>query len=124
TAAAHTNRARIVDPDARSQTERLRLGATSVEKTIAMNRKIYSVDANGLPLKVIASTLPEVPLSLSAVEASLAKAVLAGHSNSKIAADRGVSIRTVSNQLASLYKKAGVSSRQELVVWLYQQQGK
>jgi DNA-binding CsgD family transcriptional regulator len=38
----------------------------------------------------------------------------AGHSNAQIAARRGVSPRTVANQLASAFRKLGVRSRLEL----------
>ena len=41
--------------------------------------------------------------------------VVAGHSNASIAAVRGVSPRTVANQLASLYRKLGVGPRSQLI---------
>jgi DNA-binding CsgD family transcriptional regulator len=42
----------------------------------------------------------------------------AGLSNAKIAACRGVSPRTVANQIASVFRKLGVHSRLELHAWL------
>lgn len=42
----------------------------------------------------------------------------AGLSNAQIAARRGVSPRTVANQLASAFRKLGVRSRLELEAWL------
>lgn len=42
----------------------------------------------------------------------------AGLSNAEIAARRGVSPRTVANQIASLFRKLGVHSRLELQAWL------
>ncbi len=42
----------------------------------------------------------------------------AGLSNARIAACRGVSPRTVANQIASVFRKLGVHSRLELHAWL------
>jgi DNA-binding CsgD family transcriptional regulator len=41
--------------------------------------------------------------------------LLEGLSNEEIATERGVSARTVANQVASVFRKLGVSSRGELV---------
>jgi DNA-binding NarL/FixJ family response regulator len=41
--------------------------------------------------------------------------ILAGASNAEIAAARATSMRTVANQVASIFKKLGVSSRRELI---------
>lgn len=41
-----------------------------------------------------------------------------GLTNAEIAARRGVSPRTVANQIASLFRKLGVHSRLELQAWL------
>lgn len=40
---------------------------------------------------------------------------IAGMSTRQIARERNVSYRTVANQLASIYRKAGVNSRSELI---------
>ncbi len=54
--------------------------------------------------------------ALTAAEADVVAYVLAGRSNAEIAAARGTSTRTVANQIASLFRKLGVTSRLELVV--------
>lgn len=58
-----------------------------------------------------ASALPD---TLSAAEQEVARALLRGATNAEIAEARGVSARTVANQIASIFKKLGVSSRAEL----------
>jgi DNA-binding CsgD family transcriptional regulator len=51
---------------------------------------------------------------LSAAEADVLELILAGGSNREIAGARCTSERTVANQVASLFRKLGVSSRSEL----------
>lgn len=58
---------------------------------------------------------PALPASLSPAERAVALALLEGHSNAEIAEARGTSVRTVANQLASLFRKLGVGSRAEAV---------
>jgi DNA-binding CsgD family transcriptional regulator len=61
----------------------------------------------------------EPPIArLTGAETVIAEAILVGASNSEIARERGRSINTVANQIAALFKKVGVRSRQELVVAL------
>jgi DNA-binding CsgD family transcriptional regulator len=55
------------------------------------------------------------PSALSPVESEVVALVLQGHSNSEIARLRGTSVRTVANQVASVFRKLGVRSRLELV---------
>ncbi len=57
----------------------------------------------------------EQPRALSAVESEVVALVLQGHSNREIAVLRRTSVRTVANQVASVYRKLGVRSRLELV---------
>lgn len=52
---------------------------------------------------------------LPPAEAAVARAVAAGLSNAEIARARGTAVRTVDNQLASLFTRFGVTSRAELV---------
>lgn len=57
--------------------------------------------------------------TLTLAERAVAAAAAAGRSNQAIAAERGVSARTVANQLASIYRKLGVASRAELAArWI------
>lgn len=51
---------------------------------------------------------------LTNAERAIAIQVLGGWSNARIARKRGVSIRTIANQIASLLKKLRVTSRTEL----------
>lgn len=55
---------------------------------------------------------------LTTAEQEIALAVVAGHSSSAIAKQRGRSERTIANQLAAIYRKLGVSSRAELAARL------
>lgn len=57
---------------------------------------------------------PALPASLTASERGVATGLLAGLSNREIALSRGVAVRTVANQVASVLRKAGVRSRFEL----------
>lgn len=59
-----------------------------------------------------------VPESLSPAERDVTFALLHGATNAEIAARRGVAVRTVANQIASIFKKLGVSSRTELAAML------
>jgi RNA polymerase sigma factor (sigma-70 family) len=55
--------------------------------------------------------------SLSRREKQIVDALLAGCTNKEIAQQLGVSDQTIKNQLTTLYRKMGVSSRLELVLW-------
>jgi DNA-binding CsgD family transcriptional regulator len=55
---------------------------------------------------------------LTPAEVEVVRLVLDGLTNSEIAERRGVSDRTVANQLASVYRKLNVNSRAELVAAL------
>jgi DNA-binding NarL/FixJ family response regulator len=61
---------------------------------------------------------PALHHSLSAVERIVALALLEGMSNSEIASARKTSVRTVANQVASLFRKLKVRSRSEAVIAL------
>jgi DNA-binding CsgD family transcriptional regulator len=64
------------------------------------------------------ATPASLPDTLTPAEREVVELVLAGSSNQQIADARGASYRTVANQLASIFKKVGVSSRVELVAKL------
>lgn len=55
--------------------------------------------------------------SLTKTETQIAQAILAGLSHADIARRRGTALRTIANQVASIYKKLGVRSRLELSVF-------
>lgn len=57
---------------------------------------------------------PNLPPSLTAAEREVATLVVSGLSNAAIAARRKTSVRTVANQLRSIFAKLGVGSRRQL----------
>ena len=57
---------------------------------------------------------PDIPKALTNAERAVALLVIEGHTDTEIAALRGVSKRTVGNQVASIFRKLGVGSRVEL----------
>ncbi|MFL5392258.1 MAG: response regulator transcription factor [Myxococcales bacterium] len=66
--------------------------------------EIPAADANG----------PEFVRSLTVAEADVARMMTAGLSNAAIARRRGTAVRTIANQVASIFDKLGVRSRSEL----------
>ncbi|RAL23015.1 hypothetical protein DL240_09000 [Lujinxingia litoralis] len=66
-------------------------------------------------LLVLAQPPLRLPAGLSEAERDVARQVAQGRTNAEIAAARGSAERTVANQLASIYRKLGLNSRQELV---------
>lgn len=77
----------------------LRLEPAPDEHTLVLSFPIASAD------------LREI---LSSSEAEIAREILAGRSNAEIARRRGTAVRTIANQIASIYRKVGVRSRLEL----------
>jgi len=55
------------------------------------------------------------PAVLTSSERDIFRAILYGRSNAEIAVSRGRSLRTVANQVASVFRKLAISSRAELV---------
>jgi DNA-binding CsgD family transcriptional regulator len=72
----------------------------------------------GVECAVLSCRLPEGrPLAeLTPAENEVARLAVEGHSSAEIAALRGTSVRTVDNQLGSIYTKLGLNSRAELAV--------
>lgn len=68
--------------------------------------------------RVIVIGLPSASAPLTDAESEVVSLALAGHTNAEIASLRGVSARTIANQLASAYDKLGVSGRAELAARL------
>jgi DNA-binding NarL/FixJ family response regulator len=58
--------------------------------------------------------VPKLPPSLTTAETEVATLVIEGLSNAAIAARRTTSVRTVANQLRSIYSKLAVGSRRQL----------
>ena len=59
-----------------------------------------------------------IPPALTEAEHAVARLVFGGATNQEIADARGVSVKTIGNQLEAIYRKLGVSSRSELVLLL------
>jgi DNA-binding NarL/FixJ family response regulator len=59
-----------------------------------------------------------LPDALSKGEREVAEALLHGKSNREIANARGTAVRTVANQVASVFRRCGVASRAELIAKL------
>ena len=76
------------------------------------------VEVGGEVLTAIvpAATPPAAPAEhlLTTAELAVARLAARGHSSARIAAARGVSERTIANQLASVYGKLSIGSRSEL----------
>jgi DNA-binding CsgD family transcriptional regulator len=81
---------------------------------------VTRLDVGGEEVAVLSVPLPPpaLPHSLSAAERAVALALLDGLTNAEIAVVRRTSVRTVANQVASLFQKLGVRSRSEAVVAL------
>src|SRR5437868_5669537 len=58
---------------------------------------------------------PRCVQALTSAEEIVMKAIFEGKSNDAIARERGTSVRTIANQVASIFRKHRVSSRRELV---------
>ena len=62
---------------------------------------------------------PRWPDALTSAEREVAQLLLDGATNASIAKMRGTSRRTVTNQVASIFRKAGVTSRIELAAHVF-----
>jgi DNA-binding CsgD family transcriptional regulator len=79
-------------------------------------RDLAALESDDGEIAVLSFTLlGDKAANLSSAESDVARHILAGRSNSEIAALRRCSARTVANQVASLFRKLGVRSRLELV---------
>ena len=61
---------------------------------------------------------PPLPASLTAAEREVVALIIEGKSNAEIAKARGVALRTVANQVASVLRKLDVGSRSALLARL------
>ncbi len=59
------------------------------------------------------ASLPDAP-NLTPAERDVGRLLLEGCSDAEVASVRKTSVRTVGKQVASLYRKLGISSRREL----------
>lgn len=77
----------------------LRLEESAEHGTLVVSFPVPSADFQGL---------------LTGTETAIAQDILAGLSNADIARGRGTAVRTIANQVASIYRKLRVRSRLEL----------
>jgi DNA-binding NarL/FixJ family response regulator len=78
-------------------------------------------DAFGVLVLTLGNPAASVPAAnLTRSEQSVVRLVLEGKSNQEIAKDRRTAVRTVANQVASIFKKLGVGSRAELYAFVAQ----
>jgi DNA-binding CsgD family transcriptional regulator len=59
-----------------------------------------------------------LPADLSAAEREVLRWLLRGETNAQVAARRQTAVRTAANQVASIFRKIGVTSRAELAARL------
>ncbi len=90
---------------------------------IQQEEQMFCIRVRQAELLVSVRPLPnlaEVPSaeSLTPSEQAVAELVVAGYSNARVAQERGVSERTVANQVASVFRKLNVHSRAELASWV------
>ena len=78
--------------------------------------RVSELEVGGETLLVISFPIEDPGLSeqLTEAEADVARLAVAGLSNAAIAKQRGTSLRTVANQMASILRKLDVQSRREL----------
>lgn len=91
--------------------------AEALGRDCAIEAESFEVD--GVEL-VVFELIPRVslPADFTSAERAVGELLCAGHDTAAIAQRRGVSYRTVANQLAAMYRKAGVHSAVELVALL------
>jgi DNA-binding CsgD family transcriptional regulator len=102
----------------------LKLNVQNIAELVALTGSRAQRDAryaafvsNGSEYVVVSLPRPNVllPTSLTDAERAVVAALLLGRSNGEIAESRRVALRTVANQVASIFRKLEVSSRVELI---------
>jgi DNA-binding CsgD family transcriptional regulator len=80
--------------------------------------RVHDLEVGGEALLVISYRIEHADQPrhsvLSTAEREVARLAIDGMSNARIAERRSTSLRTVANQMASIFKKLGVGSRREL----------
>jgi len=84
--------------------------------------RLSRVEANGEAYWVVSVIRPDLnfPVPLSHAEAAVVRELVAGRSHAQISSLRATSPRTVANQLATVFRKLGVSGRGAVVHKLIQ----
>jgi DNA-binding NarL/FixJ family response regulator len=97
-----------------------RLGVTDSADLVGLKDALFEPIGGvpGMELAITQLTPAATSPDLSDAERAVVTSILGGKRIAAIARERGTSPRTVSNQLASVYKKLGVSSRREVIALL------
>ena len=82
---------------------------------IGLRAHRFEVDGAEFAVLSFAHGSTELPGTLTPSERDVCRLLLRGSSNAEIASERGVSKRTVANQVASILKKLGARSRADVV---------
>ena len=79
--------------------------------------RVSRMRVGGEDILVLSVPLPQLryPESTTSAEREIIDAVLEGHTVKEIAEQRGASLRTVTTQLGTIFRKAGVNSQAELI---------
>jgi DNA-binding NarL/FixJ family response regulator len=79
--------------------------------------RLSELDANERKSWVISARRPDLdfPVQLSGAEMAVLRQLVAGNTHAQISSQRATSRRTVANQLATAFRKLGVSGRGEVV---------
>ena len=87
--------------------------------------RVSRMRVGGEDIIVLSVPLPKLqyPDGTTAAEHEIIDAVLRGLTAKEIAEQRGASLRTVTTQLGTIFKKAGVNSQAELIAMMTQKNG-
>lgn len=79
-----------------------------------MTARTSFVQMGDTELVIVSKPLIPVDSCLTPSELEVARLIAAGRSNAEVAAARGRSERTIANQVASILRKLGISSRHQI----------
>ena len=99
----------------RSRTELVQLVQFGRPAASEPHAERFCVPAGEIVVLRVVREQGQTPAALTSSERCIFRAILDGRSNAEIAVSRGRSLRTVANQVASVFRKLAISSRAELV---------
>jgi DNA-binding NarL/FixJ family response regulator len=88
---------------------------TRLRYSIWVDTRIEQLSVRAERFLVISRSLPNERPELTSAENAVVQLFLQGQTLRAIGVSRGSSVRTVANQVQSVYRKLGVNSRAELV---------
>lgn len=94
--------------------------AQAAAHAVPDDARVSVLETLGEELYVLSYPVPQFryPSGITLAEKEIIQLLLDGLSTAQIARQRETSAQTVSKQLASIYGKAGVRSRAELMAWM------